>query len=120
MVRRQAPQRGDVYWIDPNPVAGREMMNRHRFVVITPGAINALGVSMTVPITSGGNFTRNAGLAVIVSGHETNGVAVCNQVRSFDIEQRVRDGSAKFIERLDDITIADIVARVVSAIDPSG
>ncbi|WP_085640382.1 MULTISPECIES: type II toxin-antitoxin system PemK/MazF family toxin [unclassified Pseudomonas] len=118
MVRRQPPQRGDVYWIDPNPVAGREMMNRHRFVVITPCEINALGVSMTVPVTSGGNFARSSGLAVTVSGHETNGVAVCNQVRSFDIEQRVREGSAKFIERLDDVTMADIVARVVSAIDP--
>ena len=118
MVRRQAPQRGDVYWVDPNPVAGREMMNRHRFVVITPREINALGVSMTVPVTSGGNFSRSSGLAVVVSGHDTTGVAVCNQVRSFDIEQRVRDGSAKFIERLDDVTMADIVARVVSAIDP--
>ena len=118
MVRRQPPQRGDVYWVDPNPVAGREMMNRHRFVVITPAEINALGVSMMVPVTSGGSFTRNTGLAVIIAGHETNGVAVCNQVRSFDIEQRVRDGSAKFIERLDDVTMADIVARVVSAIDP--
>lgn len=118
MVRRQAPQRGDVFWIDPNPVAGREIMNRHRFVVITPREINALGVSMTVPVTSGGSFSRNSGLAVVVTGHETNGVAVCNQVRSFDIEQRVLEGSAKFIERLDDVTMADIIARVVSAIDP--
>ena len=28
---RRVPQRGDVYWIDPNPVAGREMRDRHRF-----------------------------------------------------------------------------------------
>ncbi|MCU1759015.1 type II toxin-antitoxin system PemK/MazF family toxin [Pseudomonas sp. 14P_8.1_Bac3] len=118
MVRRRAPQRGDVYWIDPNPVSGREVMNRHRYVVITPGEINVLGVSMTVPVTSGGGFCRSSGMAVIVSGHETNGVAVCNQVRSFDIEQRVADGSAEFVERLDDITMADIVARVVSVIDP--
>lgn len=118
MVRRQPPQRGDVYWIDPNPVAGREMMNRHRFVVITPREINALGVSMTVPVTSGGHFSRNMGLAVAITGHETNCVAVCNQVRSFDIEQRVRDGTAKFIERLDDVTMSDIVDRVISAIDP--
>ena len=118
MVRRQPPQRGDVYWIDPNPVAGREMMNRHRFVVITPREINAFGVSMTVPVTSGGNFSRYMGLAVAITGHETNGVAVCNQVRSFDIEQRVRDGTAKFIERLDDVTMSDIVDRVISAIDP--
>ena len=41
MTRRRIPQRGDVYLIDPNPIAGRELKDRHRFVVITPKAINA-------------------------------------------------------------------------------
>ena len=118
MVRSSVPRRGDVYWIDPNPVAGREMKDRHRFVVITPREINALGVSMTVPITTGGVFSRNVGLAVPITGHETTGVAVCNQLRSFDIEARVRAGSARFIETLDETTMNEIVARVVSAIDP--
>jgi len=118
MVRSNVARRGDVYWIDPNPVAGREMRDRHRFVVITPREINALGICMTVPVTTGGNLSRNAGLAVPVMGHETTGVAVCNQVRSFDIEARVRAGSARFIEALDQATIDEIVARVVSAIDP--
>ncbi len=57
-------------------------------------------------------------MAVTITGHETNGVVVCNQVRSFDIEQRVKEGTAKFIERLDDVTMSDIVDRVISAIDP--
>ena len=119
MVRSNVPKRGDVYWIDPNPVAGREMKNRHRFVVITPRAINALGVSMTVPITSGGAFTRDVGLAVAISGHDTTGVAVCNQVRSFDIAARIQQKTAQYIETLDEATMSEIVARVVSAIDPA-
>jgi mRNA interferase ChpB len=94
------------------------MKDRHRFVVITPKEINALGVSMTVPVTTGGMFTRNIGLAVPISGFETSGVAVCNQVRSFDIDARLRAGSARYIETLDKDTISEIVARVVSAIDP--
>lgn len=118
MVRRTVPHRGDVYWIDPNPVAGREMKDRHRFVDITPRQINALGVCMTVPVTSGGAHTRNVGLAVPIAGHDTNGVAVCNQVRSFDIEARVRAGRARFVEMIDQATAQEIVARVVSAIDP--
>ena len=118
MVRSNVPRRGDVYWIDPNPVAGREMKDRHRFVVITPREINALGVSMTVPVTTGGRFSRDVGLAVPITGHQTTGVAVCNQVRSFDIEARVLAGSARFIEALDKATTDEIVARVVSAIDP--
>jgi mRNA interferase ChpB len=118
MVRSNVPRRGDVYWIDPNPVAGREMKDRHRFVVITPQQINALGVCMTVPVTTGGAFSRHVGLAVPIIGHETTGVAVCNQVRSFDIDARVRAGSARYVERLDQATADEIVARVVSAIDP--
>jgi mRNA interferase ChpB len=120
MVRGRHPQKGDVYRIDPNPVAGREMKDRHRFVVITPRQINALGVSMTVPVTTGGGLARNVGLTVVVSGHDTNGVAVCNQVRSFDIEARVRAGSARYVETLDETTTNEIVSRVLSVIDPEG
>jgi mRNA interferase ChpB len=118
MVRRKVPRRGDVYWIDPNPVAGREMKDRHRFVVITPEAINALGVCMTVPITSGGTFTRHSRLAVPIVGHDTSGVAVCNQIRSFDIEARVQAGTARYVETIGQDIAEDIVARVISAIDP--
>jgi mRNA interferase ChpB len=95
------------------------MKDRYRFVVITPREINALGVCMTVPITTGGAFARNAGLAVPVASHDTTGVAVCNQVRSFDIAERVRSGTARYVEALDEATMAEIVARVVSAIDPA-
>ena len=120
MSKRQCPQKGDVYWIDPNPVAGREIKDRHRFVVITPKEINALGVAMTVPVTSGGITARETGLTVPITGHDTSGVAVCNQVRSFDIDARVRAGTARYIEKLDVATIEEIVSRVISVIDPAG
>jgi mRNA interferase ChpB len=45
-------------------------------------------------------------------------VAVCNQVRSFDIEARVRAGNARYIETLDTATCDEIVSRVISVIDP--
>lgn len=118
MIRRRIAQRGDVYWIDPNPIAGREIKNRHRFVVITPKAINALGIAMTVPISGGGSFARDSGLTVPIVSHDTTGVAVCNQVRSFDIEARERNGSARYIETLDTVTAEEIVSRVISVIDP--
>src|SRR5271169_136489 len=117
MPRGRHPRPGDVYWIDPNPVAGREMQNRHRFVVITPAQINALGVAMTVPVTTGGAFARGMGLTVPISGHDTVGVAVCNQVRSFNIEARERNGTARFVETLDAGTTHEIISRVLSVID---
>jgi mRNA interferase ChpB len=119
MSSRRIIERGDVYWIDPNPISGREMQDKHRFVVITSKEINALGIAMTVPVTSGGKFSRDMGIAVPIMGHNTTGVAVCNQVRSFDIEARVKAGSARYIETLDTITIDDIVNRVISILEPA-
>jgi mRNA interferase ChpB len=119
MKKHKIIQRGDVYWIDSNPISGREMQNKHRFIVITPREINALGIAMTIPVISGGKFTRDMGIAVSIMGHDTSGVAVCNQVRSFDIEARVKAGSAKYIETLDAIIIDDIVNRVISILDPA-
>jgi mRNA interferase ChpB len=95
------------------------MKDRHRFVVITLGEINALGVAMTVPITSGGAVGRTSGLTVPILGHDTHGVAVCNQVRTFDLEAREKVGSARFVEALDPPTMAEIVNRVISVIDPA-
>lgn len=119
MSKRSIPQKGDVYWIDPNPHKGREMKDKHRFIVITPKEINTLGIAMTVPVTSGGAFAREMGLTVPIMGHDTTGVAICNQVRSFDIEARVKMGSAKYIEKLDAVTLSEIVNRVTSIIDPA-
>lgn len=117
MTRGRHPRPGDVYWIDPNPASGREMKDRHRFVVITPQAINALGISMTVPVTTGGLHSRNRGLAVAISGHDTTGIAVCNQVRSFDLPARTLAGSARYVETLDEATTNEIISRVLSIID---
>jgi mRNA interferase ChpB len=118
-MKKSLPKRGDIYWIDPNPVSGREMKDRHRFVIITPLEINKLGISIAVPITTGGHFSRLTGLTVPILGHDTTGVAVCNQVRSFDIEARVRAGTARYIETIDDATMNDIINRVLSVIDPA-
>lgn len=119
---KRVPQRGDVYWIDPNPqipkLLGREMRDRHRFIVVTPLEINKLGVSITVPVTSGGAFARLKGLTVPLTGSDTTGVAVCNQARSFDIQARVLAGSARYVETLDAATADEIVSRLVSVLEP--
>jgi mRNA interferase ChpB len=116
--RPGSPRRGEVYLIDPDPITGREMKGRHRFVVITPEPVNRLGVAMTVPVTTGGAGARANGLTVPILGHGTTDVAVCTQVRSFDVEARVRAGSARYVETLDETTTDEIVARVISLIDP--
>ncbi|PYE86659.1 type II toxin-antitoxin system PemK/MazF family toxin [Phyllobacterium leguminum] len=119
MVRSNVPKRGDVFLVDLNPVVGNEMRDDHRCVVITPREINLVGMCLTVPITTGGGFTRKAGLAVNISGHKTTGVALCNQVRALDLMERVKRKTAKLVDTLDTSTTDEIVARVVSMIDPA-
>ncbi|WP_137154138.1 type II toxin-antitoxin system PemK/MazF family toxin [Rhizobium sp. FKL33] len=119
MVRSHVPKRGDVFLIDLNPVVGNEMRDTHRCVVISPREVNALGMCLTVVVTTGGQFARKAGMAVNITGHETNGVALCNHVRSFDIVSRVQQKTARYVDTLDADTVDEIVCRVVGIIDPS-
>ncbi|MBU2743144.1 MULTISPECIES: type II toxin-antitoxin system PemK/MazF family toxin [Acidithiobacillus] len=116
MIGRKIPSPGDVYWINTNPTSGNEIRDRHRVVVITPTEINKLGLVTCVPITSGGNHARQNGLTVVIAEHDTTGVAVCNQVRTFDLSARA--GEVKYIETLDQQTTREIINRVTSIIDP--
>ena len=65
---------------------------------------------MIAPITQGGDFARYAGFAVTLSGAgtETQGVILCNQIRSVDLEAR----GAKRIESVPDVVIEEVLARV--------
>lgn len=119
MVRSNIPKRGDVFLIDLNPVVGNEMRDTRRCVVISPREVNVLGMCLTVVITTGGQFARKAGMAVNITGHETNGVALCNHVRSFDIVSRAQQKTARYVDTLDADTVDEIVGRVVGIIDPS-
>ena len=118
MIKQHVPERGDVYLIDPDSKGDRELKNRHRFIVITRSEINLQGIASTVPVSSG-SFIHAPGLTVAIHGYNTTGVAVCNQVRTFDIADKMRQGSARFVERLKDNIMMEIINRVVSIIDPA-
>ncbi|MDX5934827.1 type II toxin-antitoxin system PemK/MazF family toxin [Acidithiobacillus thiooxidans] len=100
----------------PDAIYRAWQKDRHRVVVITPTEINKLGLVTCVPITSGGNHARQNGLTVVIAGHDTTGVAVCNQMRTFDLSARA--GELKYIETLDQQTTREIINRVTSIIDP--
>jgi mRNA interferase ChpB len=59
-----------------------------------PSDIDMVGMCLTVPITTGGAFTRKTGL-------------------------RVRQETAKHVDTLDAFTSDETVARAVSMIDPA-
>ncbi len=117
--RPRIPKRGEIYCINPNPVAGREMRDRHYWIVVTPEAVNVHGVSIAVVISTAAEGARGIGLAVPVSGDGVTGVAICSQVRSFDIRARVLNGSASYAGRVDATTVDEIAARLAGLVDPA-
>ncbi|WP_409286886.1 type II toxin-antitoxin system ChpB family toxin [Pseudomonas guariconensis] len=110
-MKRTKYSRGDIVRLNLNPTAGREQQGDFRpALILTPAAYNATGLAVVAPITQGGDFARYAGFAVTLSGAgtETQGVILCNQIRTVDLAAR----GAKLIESVPDVVIEDALARV--------
>lgn len=94
-----------------NPTAGREQQGDFRpALIISPAAFNVSGLALIAPITQGGDFARYAGFAVPLSGSgtETQGVVLCNQIRTVDLEAR----GAKRVEAVPEVVMDDVLARI--------
>lgn len=117
--RPRIPKRGELYSINPNPVAGREMRDRHYWLVLSPEAVNVHGVAIAVVISTGAVGARAAGLTVPISADGVTGVAVCTQVRSFDLRARIANGSVSLAGTADRDTVDEIAARVAALLDPA-
>ncbi|HWE40440.1 MAG TPA: endoribonuclease MazF [Isosphaeraceae bacterium] len=106
MPAADAPERGDVIWIDMSPQAGREQAGRRPAVVLSPRAYNAkVGLAIVCPITSrvkGYKFE-----VAIPDGLPVSGVVLADQLRSLD--WRVR--RAESIARLPGEGVEAILAK---------
>jgi mRNA interferase ChpB len=105
-------QRGDIWHVDLNPTKGREQANPRYVLILTPKEFNVLGTPVVAPITQGGNFARDQGFAVSLSGAGTNanGVVLCHQLRALDM--RARNG--RFVERVPEYIMDEVLARVTT------
>ena len=110
-MKRARFNRGDIVRVNLNPTEGREQQGDFRpALVLTPAAYNATGLAVIAPITQGGDFARYAGFAVTLSGSgtQTQGVVLCNQIRTLDLEAR----GAKRLEALPEAVMDEVLARV--------
>jgi len=108
-------ERGDVYLVTLDPSEGHEQQGRRPVLVVTPARFNKLtGVPVVVPITTGGNFARNIGFAVPLtgSGMRTTGVVRCDQPRSLDL--RARRG--KRVEAAPNTVVDEVLAKLATLI----
>lgn len=110
-MKRARFKRGDIVRLNLNPTAGREQQGDFRpALVISPAAFNVSGLVLIAPVTQGGDFARYAGFAVPLSGSgtETQGVVLCNQIRTVDLEAR----GAKRVESVPEVVMDDVLARI--------
>jgi len=109
------PERQDVIWIDCNPQAGREMRDRHPFLVLSPRSFNertslVIGVPMTTAEYNADNpFAVAIGPARGRKAGKTSYV-LCHQPKSFD--WRVRRALPHPAKRVADAKFAEICARL--------
>ena len=86
------PQRDEVIWIDPNHQAGREMNNRHPFLVLSSAPFHAavglvVGCAMTSAATNRGSSLA-VDLGPIPERPTAHSDVLCHQIQSFDWKAR--------------------------------
>jgi mRNA interferase ChpB len=108
--------RGEIWHVDLDPVIGREQQGRRFVLIVSTRQFNLLtGVPIAVPITIGGEFARNKGFAVSLSGAGTRsaGIIRCDQPRTLDMKAR----NGKRIEKVPDFIVDDVLARLATILE---
>ena len=82
-----APERGDLVWLQFDPQAGHEQSGRRPALVVSPGVYNAkVGLALFCPVTSQvKDYPFEVGLP---SGGEVSGVVLADQIKSLDWRAR--------------------------------
>lgn len=112
---RYVPARGDIVRLDCDPCAGHEQQGTRPALILSPEAFNAFGSALACPITRGGAFARGHAWAVPLAdaGLQTDGVVLCNQMRTVDLKAR----RAQFIEAAPTALVDDVLARVATLME---
>ncbi len=107
--------RGDIYHVGLDPTKGKEQQGIRYVLIVTVREFNRSGTPLVCPITMGGNYARNQGFAVSLSGAGTNaqGVVLCNQSRTLDIAAR----GGHFVEKAPDYIVDEVIAKLQTLLD---
>ncbi len=101
---RRAPRRGDVYWVNLDPVIGSEIRKTRPAVVVSNDSCNRYGPSVVVlPITS--NVDSLYPGEAMVEVKERQGRALGDQIRSIDrsrLKARAGRLTAEEMSRIDE------------------
>jgi mRNA-degrading endonuclease toxin of MazEF toxin-antitoxin module len=107
--------RGDIYHVSLDPIIGREQAGPRYVLIVSPREFNRFGTPLVCPITQGGNFARDRGFAVSLSGSGTDaqGVVLCNQPRVLDLQRR----GATFVEKVPPVILDEVIAKLLTLLE---
>jgi mRNA interferase MazF len=107
MVKSYVPKRGDIVFTDFDPSAGHEQAHKRPALVLSPEPFNnQIQLALVAPITS---TLKGHGFEVKLDAKtKTQGVVLCQQVRTIDYKSR----GIKFIEKAPKSVVDDALARV--------
>lgn len=103
---------GDIYEIDLDPAKGKEQRGKRPVVIVSQTRFNQVtGLPIVAPISQGGDFGRERGFTVPLSGAgtKTQGVVLCHQLRVLDIKAR----NGRRIEPLPPPILKDVIDRII-------
>lgn len=108
------PRRGDVYWVNLDPVVGTEIRKTRPAVVVSNDSCNRYGTRVVVlPITSNVDSVYPGEALVDVKGRP--GRALGDQIRSIDkrrLKSRVATLTADEMTRIDDALVVTLGLQI--------
>lgn len=109
-------ERGDIWLVSLDPVAGHEQQGTRPVLIVSPAPFNKLTQAPVVlPITTGGGFARRRGFAVSLedAGIRITGIIRCDQPRILDLFAR----KGRRLEAVPEHIIDDVLARLATILE---
>ncbi len=105
MVKKKAPDRGDVVWLNFTPESGHEQAGKRPALVLSPRSYNEkVGLAIFCPVTS---QVKGYPFEVLLNG-KIKGAILSDQIRSLDWVAR----NSEYIEKAAPGVVAEVLSRV--------
>ncbi len=104
------PSRGDIVWIDFDPVKGHEQSGRRPALVLSPEKYNAMSKrALICPVTS---KVRGNVFEVVIEGKNIRRAILSDQIRTMDWSKR----NVTFAEQISPSALSHVEAKLLTLI----
>jgi mRNA interferase MazF len=110
MKKQIIPDRGDIVWVNLDPVLGHEQGGHRPALVISPYDNNKItSMAIICPITS---KVKNYIFEVQFKSENLSGSVLVDQIRSIDISRR----EIEIVEKIDEFTFTQVIGKMLTLI----